>query len=67
MLEIAGFIFFLAVFAGIGLWSNKKRTSAGNDYLLAGQTVNPLLTALSAAATKYSGYMFIGLIGYIYT
>ena len=67
MLEIAGFIFFLAVFAGIGLWSNKKRSSAGNDYLLAGQTVNPLLTALSAAATKYSGYMFIGLIGYIYT
>lgn len=67
MLEIAGFIVFLVAFAGIGLWSNKKRTSAGDDYLLAGKEVNPLLTALSAAATKYSGYMFIGLIGYIYT
>jgi len=28
--------------------------------------VSPVLTALSAAATKNSGYMFIGLIGYIY-
>ncbi len=26
-----------------------------------------ILVALSAAATKYSGYMYIGLIGYIYT
>lgn len=67
MLEIIGFLFFLLIFAGIGLWSNNRRTSAGNDYLLAGRAVSPLLTALSAAATKYSGYMFIGLIGYIYT
>ncbi len=42
-------------------------TSQGAEYLLAGQDVSPVLTALSAAATKYSGYMFIGLIGYIYT
>lgn len=37
------------------------------DYLLAGRSVPPSLTALSAVATNNSGYMFIGLIGYTYT
>ncbi|MDA7882122.1 sodium/proline symporter [Akkermansiaceae bacterium] len=65
-MEITGFLFFLLLFVVIGLWSTRKQTDKDNDYLLAGGTVSPLLTALSAAATKNSGYMFIGLIGYIY-
>ena len=66
-MEIAGFLFFLLLFVVIGLWSTRQQTDKENDYLLAGGTVSPLLTALSAAATKNSGYMFIGLIGYIYS
>jgi hypothetical protein len=48
----------------IGLWSARRARRNEADFLLAGRAVSPLLTALSAAATKYSGYMFIGLIGY---
>lgn len=66
-MEIFSFIFFLVLFAGVGLWSARKACDEDCDYLLAGQTVSPLLTALSAAATKNSGYMFIGLMGYVYT
>lgn len=66
-MEIAGFLLFLIIFVVIGLWSTSRKTDQANDYLLAGGTVSPLLTALSAAATKNSGYMFIGLIGYIYS
>ncbi|MGC6459579.1 MAG: sodium/proline symporter [Akkermansiaceae bacterium] len=66
-MEIVGFVFFLLLFVVVGLWSTRQQTDQANDYLLAGGTVSPLLTALSAAATKNSGYMFIGLIGYIYS
>ena len=66
-MEIIGFVSFLLLFVVIGLWSTRQQTDQANDYLLAGGTVSPLLTALSAAATKNSGYMFIGLIGYIYS
>lgn len=66
-MDYAGFIFFLVLFGAIGLWSAYRASRSESDFLLAGRTVSPLLTALSAAATKYSGYMFIGLIGYLYT
>lgn len=66
-MELLGFLFFILVFVGIGLWSSRRAGDTGTDYLLAGQTVSPVLTALSAAATKNSGYMFIGLMGYVYT
>lgn len=65
-LQITGFLFFLGLFVLIGLWSTKRQSNSCSDYLLAGGSVSPILTALSAAATKNSGYMFIGLIGYIY-
>lgn len=67
MAEIITFIIFLAIFLFIGLISNKNKADNKLDYLMAGRDVSPWLVALSAAATKYSGYMFIALIGYIYT
>lgn len=68
-MEIYAFIVFLAIFTVIGILSSRRKASDDQnlDYLLAGRNVSPLLTALSAAATKYSGYMFIALMGYIYT
>ena len=63
---LTGFLFFVAVFLLIGLWSIRHSSHQESEYLLAGQTVSPWLTALSAVATKYSGYMYIGLIGYIH-
>jgi len=64
---VAGFIAFLLLFSLIGFLSARRAEDGQVDYLLAGRSVAPVLTALSAAATKYSGYMFIGLMGYIYT
>jgi sodium/proline symporter len=66
-MDYAGFLLFLALFGAIGLLSARATGRGEADFLLAGRSVSPLLTALSAAATKYSGYMFIGLIGYLYT
>lgn len=64
---VAGFVLSLLLFGLIGLLSARGARAGEADYLLAGRSVSPVLTALSAAATKYSGYMFIGLMGYIYT
>ncbi|MCJ8271975.1 MAG: sodium/proline symporter, partial [Psychrosphaera sp.] len=66
-MEILAFIVFLALFTFVGIMSARKHSADDIDYLMAGRDVSPLLTALSAAATKYSGYMFIALMGYIYT
>ena len=61
------FIFFLALFAAVGAWSVRRRQATTDDYLLAGRSMGPWLTALSAVATNNSGFMFIGLIGAAYT
>ncbi len=65
-MSVIGFITFLVLFVAIGLYSNRGQAKTQASYLLAESSISPLLTALSAAATKYSGYMFIGLMGYIY-
>ena len=57
---------FLFLFLIIGILATLKSQHTSSDYLLAGQSVKPWLTALSAVATNNSGYMFIGLIGYTY-
>ena len=64
---VDGFLGFLLLFSFIGFLSARKAREGKDDYLLAGRSVSPVLTALSAAATKNSGYMFVGLMGYIYT
>jgi sodium/proline symporter len=63
-MDYAGFLLFLAAFGGIGLWSARLSRRNESDFLLACRSVSPFLTAPSAAATKYSGYMAMGLIGY---
>ncbi len=63
---ILSFLGFLLLFTVIGVLSSIKRKSTTQDYLIAGRSVSPWLTALSAVATNNSGFMFIGLIGYTY-
>ncbi|MBN2722069.1 MAG: sodium/proline symporter [Campylobacterales bacterium] len=63
---IGSFLFFLFLFAIIGLTALTKTRNSTTDYLLASQNVKPWLVALSAIATNNSGYMFIGMIGYTY-
>ncbi|WP_300380558.1 sodium/proline symporter [Henriciella sp.] len=63
---IASFLVILAIFLIVGLASARVATGERNDYYLAGQSVSPWLTGLSAVATNNSGYLFIGVIGYGY-
>ncbi|AMX04228.1 sodium/proline symporter [Microbulbifer thermotolerans] len=63
---LISFLFFLAVFAAIGISSFLKSRGTKKDYYLASQDVPPFLVGLSAVATNNSGYMFIGVIGYTY-
>lgn len=60
------FIGFLAMFLLIGLWSVRESKGTREDYYVAGRSIKPWLTGLSAVATNNSGYMFIGVIGYTY-
>jgi sodium/proline symporter len=64
---IASFIFFLLVFAGIGMLSVFKSKGSVEDYLTAGKSVPAWLAGLSAVATNNSGFMFIGMIGLTYS
>ena len=66
MVIVASFCVFLALFIGVGILSGRERKSTTEDYLVAGRTVGPMLTGLSAVASNNSGYMFVGLIGYTY-
>ena len=50
----------------VGLFSSRKAKSNSNDYLLAGRSVHPSVMALSMLSTNYSGFMFIGFIGFTY-
>ncbi len=63
---IVSFVGFLLMFTLIGISSAKLSRGTGADYYLAGSSVKPWLTGLSAVATNNSGYMFIGVIGYTY-
>ncbi len=64
---IISFLCFMALFVALGLSSLFKSQDTKQDYYLASGSVSPGLVGLSAVATNNSGYMFIGVIGYIYT
>lgn len=63
---LASFIACLLVFVAIGAASALRSEGSAEDYLVAGRSVSPWLTALSSAATNNSGFMFVGLIGFTY-
>lgn len=65
-MHIAIFSILLLSFVLVGWLASKNTSSSSASYLLANRDISAGLTALSSVATKYSGYMFIGLIGYIY-
>ena len=60
------FIAFLLLFIAVGIYSSIQKQNTTTDYLLASRNVNPWLTGLSAMATNYSGFLFIGGIGFTY-
>ena len=63
---VLSFLFFMSIFAGVGLASMFVKEDTTDDYLVAGRGMHPALAALSAVSTWNSGYMFIGFIGFTY-
>ncbi|MEM9460385.1 MAG: sodium/proline symporter [Myxococcota bacterium] len=57
----------LVLFAVVGAAAARHAKATTRDYLVAGRSVGPWLTAVSAWATAHSGFGFIGQIGFIYT
>ena len=60
------FIGFMLLFTGVGIYSATQKQNNTTDYLLAGRSVNPWFTALSAMSTGQSGFLFMGQVGYAY-
>ena len=63
---IISFLFFMLLFAGVGMASIRVKKDTTDDYLVAGRGMHPALAALSAVSTWNSGYMFIGFIGFMW-
>ena len=63
---LVSFLFFMIIFAGVGLSSMRVKKDTTDDYLVAGRGMHPGLAALSAVSTWNSGYMFIGAIGFTF-
>lgn len=59
-------VYFLAM-VGIGLWSMKKSGNTSEDYLLAGRSLGPAVSALRLQSSTMSGYMFLGAGSKAYT
>jgi len=63
---LLSFLFFMTIFAGVGLASILVKEDTTDDYLVAGRGMHPALAALSAVSTWNSGYMFIGAVGFTF-
>ena len=63
---VISFCVFLLLFAAVGLWASKHKTKTTEDYLVAGRSVSPWLTALSAFSTGNSGFWFVAFMGLAY-
>jgi sodium/proline symporter len=62
----ATFIVYLAAMMMIGYWAY-RRTANSADYFLAGRSLGPWPTALSAGASDMSGWLMLGLPGFAFT
>ena len=63
--SIGTFVVYLAGMVGIGLWVY-RRTVSQSDFVLGGRQLNSWVSALSANASDFSGWLLLGLPGAIY-
>ena len=53
-------ILYFVVMAGIGVWTTRRSSTSTEDYLLAGRSLGPAVTALRLQSSSMSWYMFLG-------
>ena len=66
MTIIISFLAFLGIILAVGLYAKHFSKNTSKDYLLASGQVPVWQATISALASTYSGFMYIGLIGYTY-
>ena len=57
---------YFLVMIGIGIYAYFKQNNDTEGYLLGGRNLSPAVTALSAGASDMSGWLLLGLPGYMY-
>ncbi len=58
-------VYFIAG-TGIAVYSRRKGVKTSSDYYVAGYKLGGFLSAMTYAATTYSAFMMIGLVGFAY-
>lgn len=59
-------LYFLLMI-GIGIWAYFKASKDSSGYMLGGRNLSPGVAALSAGASDMSGWLLLGLPGYMYS
>ncbi len=57
---------YFALMLAIGVYAWRKSSGSSSDYLLAGRTMGPGVTALAAGASDMSGWLMMGLPGALF-
>ena len=58
---------YFLVMIGIGVYAYFKQANDTEGYMLGGRSLGPAVTALSAGASDMSGWLLLGLPGYMYS
>ncbi|MBS3803171.1 MAG: sodium/proline symporter PutP [Oleiphilaceae bacterium] len=58
---------YFALMIGIGVFAMRTSTSSSEDYMLGGRNLSPKVAALSAGASDMSGWLLLGLPGWLFT
>lgn len=57
---------YFILMIGIGIYASFKQKNDSEGYMLGGRGLSPAVTALSAGASDMSGWLLMGLPGYMY-
>ncbi len=58
---------YFLVMIGIGIYAYSKQNNDTEGFMLGGRSLGPAVTALSAGASDMSGWLLLGLPGYMYS
>ncbi|WP_227430025.1 sodium/proline symporter PutP [Psychrobacter sp. I-STPA6b] len=58
---------YFVLMIGIGIYAYFKQANDSEGYMLGGRNLGPAVTALSAGASDMSGWLLLGLPGYMYS
>ncbi len=59
-------LLYFLIGTGIAIYSRRKGVKTSSDYYVAGYRLGGFLSAMTYAATTYSAFMMIGLVGFAY-